>query len=174
MVTSCREAIGIASVVSAMIGLSTLLLLGVINWDDCLSDKSAWDSLTWFAVLIGMAGQLTNLSVVAWMSDCVAKLLQSLSLTWPASFIIIQACYLLIHYLFASQTAHAGALYPPFLAMQIAAGVPGVLAALCLTFNNNLSGALAHYSGGPAALYYGGPFLLFLSYYLLSYIVKWI
>ncbi|CAN8254921.1 unnamed protein product [Cochlearia groenlandica] len=44
------EAIGISSVVSAMIGLSTLLLLGVINWDDCLSDKSAWDSLTWFAV----------------------------------------------------------------------------------------------------------------------------
>jgi len=153
------EAIGIASVVSAMIGLSTLLLLGVINWDDCLSDKSAWDSLTWFAVLIGMAGQLTNLGVVAWMSDCVAKLLQSLSLTWPASFIILQACYLLIHYLFASQTGHAGALYPPFLAMQIAAGVPGVLAALCLAFNNNLSGALAHYSGGPAALYYGAGYV---------------
>ncbi|EOA13164.1 hypothetical protein CARUB_v10026187mg [Capsella rubella] len=153
------EAIGIASVVSAMIGLSILLLLGVINWDDCLSDKSAWDSLTWFAVLIGMAGQLTNLGVIAWMSDGVAKLLQSLSLTWPASFMILQACYLLIHYLFASQTGHAGALYPPFLAMQIAAGVPGVLAALCLAFNNNLSGALAHYSGGPAALYYGAGYV---------------
>lgn len=155
------EAIGVSSVVSAMIGLSTLLLLGVINWNDCLSDKSAWDSLTWFAVLIGMAGQLTNLGVVAWMSGCVAKLLQTLSLTWPASFGILQASYLLLHYVFASQTAHAGALYPAFLAMQIAAGVPGVLAALCLAFNNNLSGALAHYSSGPAALYYGGLFSFF-------------
>ncbi|KAJ4871726.1 hypothetical protein Rs2_46623 [Raphanus sativus] len=153
------EAIGVSSVVSAMIGLSTLLLLGVINWNDCLSDKSAWDSLTWFAVLIGMAGQLTNLGVVAWMSDCVANLLQTLSLTWPASFAILQASYLLLHYVFASQTAHAGALYPAFLAMQIAAGVPGVLAALCLAFNNNLSGALAHYSSGPAALYYGAGYV---------------
>ncbi|KAH0845285.1 LOW QUALITY PROTEIN: hypothetical protein HID58_091835, partial [Brassica napus] len=153
------EAIGVSSVVSAMIGLSTLLVLGVINWNDCLSDKSAWDSLTWFAVLIGMAGQLTNLGVVAWMSDCVAKLLQTLSLTWPASFVILQASYLLLHYVFASQTAHAGALYPAFLAMQIAAGVPGVLAALCLAFNNNLSGALAHYSSGPAALYYGAGYV---------------
>ncbi|ESQ31457.1 hypothetical protein EUTSA_v10003941mg [Eutrema salsugineum] len=153
------ETIGVASVVSAMIGLSTLLLLGVINWNDCLSEKSAWDSLTWFAVLIGMAGQLTNLGVVAWMSDCVAKLLQSLSLTWPASLVILQACYLLIHYLFASQTAHAGALYPAFLAMQIAAGVPGVLAALCLAFNNNLSAALAHYTSGPAALYYAAGYV---------------
>ncbi|CAN7004982.1 unnamed protein product [Brassica oleracea var. botrytis] len=153
------EAIGVSSVVSAMIGLSMLLLLGVINWNDCLSDKSAWDSLTWFAVLIGMAGQLTNLGVVSWMSDCVAKLLQTLSLTWPASFVILQASYLLLHYVFASQTAHAGALYPAFLAMQIAAGVPGVLAALCLAFNNNLSGALAHYSSGPAALYYGAGYV---------------
>ncbi|VVB17980.1 unnamed protein product [Arabis nemorensis] len=165
------EAIGIASVVSAMIGLSTLLLLGVVNWNDCLNEKSAWDSLTWFAVLIGMAGQLTNLGVVAWMSDCVAKLLQSLSLTWPASFVILQASYLFIHYLFASQTAHAGALYPAFLAMHIAAGVPGVLAALCLTFNNNLSGALAHYTGGPAALYFGAGYVELRDMFRVGFVV---
>ncbi|CAN8254920.1 unnamed protein product [Cochlearia groenlandica] len=93
------------------------------------------------------------------MSDCVGKQLQSLSLAWPVSFAIIQATYLFVHYLFASQTAQAGALYPAFLAMQIAAGVPGVLAALCLAFNNNLSGALAHYTGGPAALYYGAGYV---------------
>ncbi|KAF2562501.1 hypothetical protein F2Q70_00018982 [Brassica cretica] len=165
------EAIGVSSVVSAMIGLSMLLLLGVINWNDCLSDKSAWDSLTWFAVLIGMAGQLTNLGVISWMSDCVAKLLQTLSLTWPASFVILQASYLLLHYVFASQTAHAGALYPAFLAMQIAAGVPGVLAALCLAFNNNLSGALAHYSSGPAALYYGAGYVDLKDMFRLGFVV---
>ncbi|CAH2043543.1 unnamed protein product [Thlaspi arvense] len=168
------EAIGIASVVSAMIGLSTLLLLGIINWDDCLSEKSAWDSLTWFAVLIGMAGQLTNLGVVAWMSDCVAKMLQGLSLSWHASFVILQACYLLIHYLFASQTAHAGALYPAFLAMQIAAGVPTVLAALCLSFNNNLSGAMTHYSSGPAALYYGAGYVDLKDMFRLGFIMAFV
>jgi len=81
----CREALGIASVVAAMIGLSILLLLGVLDWDDCLSEKSAWDTLAWFAVLVGMAGQLTNLGIVTWMSDCVAKSLQSFSLSWPAA-----------------------------------------------------------------------------------------
>jgi hypothetical protein len=75
-----------------MIGLSILLLLGVLDWDDCLSEKSAWDTLAWFAVLVGMAGQLTNLGVVTWMSDCVAKSLQSFSelacCTWCSSGLI--------------------------------------------------------------------------------------
>uniref|UniRef100_A0A6N2L5K6 Uncharacterized protein n=1 Tax=Salix viminalis TaxID=40686 RepID=A0A6N2L5K6_SALVM len=147
------DALGIPSVVAAMIGLSILLLLGVLDWDDCLSEKSAWDTLAWFAVLVGMAGQLTNLGVVTWMSSC--EPLQSVSLSWPAAFGILQASYFLIHYLFASQTGHVGALYSAFLAMHLAAGVPGTLAALALAFNTNLFGAITHYSSGQAAVYYG-------------------
>ncbi|XVF67249.1 hypothetical protein PTKIN_Ptkin10aG0105400 [Pterospermum kingtungense] len=155
----CGETFGIPSVVAAMIGLSILLLLGVLDWDDCLSEKSAWDTLAWFAVLVGMAGQLTNLGIVSWMSGCVAKILQCLSLSWPAAFAVLQASYFFIHYLFASQTGHVGALYSAFLAMHLAAGVPGVLAALALAYNTNLFGALTHYSSGQAAVYYGGVFL---------------
>lgn len=153
------DALGIPSVVAAMIGLSILLLLGVLDWDDCLIEKSAWDTLVWFAVLVGMAGQLTNLGVVTWMSSCVAKVLQSVSLSWPAAFGILQASYFLIHYLFASQTGHVGALYSAFLAMHLAAGVPGLLAALALAYNTNLFGAITHYSSGQAAVYYGAGYV---------------
>lgn len=153
------DKIGIASVVAAMLGLSVLLLLGVLNWDDCLSEKSAWDTLAWFAVLVGMASQLTSSGIVQWMSDSVAKILVSFSLSWPAALGILQASYFLIHYLFASQTGHVGALYSAFLAMHIAAGVPGILAALALAYNTNLFGALTHYSSGQAAVYYGAGYV---------------
>lgn len=46
------EQLGIASVVAAMLGLSVLLVFGVLKWDDCLTEKSAWDTLLWFAVLV--------------------------------------------------------------------------------------------------------------------------
>ncbi|XP_050366427.1 dicarboxylate transporter 2.1, chloroplastic-like [Argentina anserina] len=155
----CGEALGIPSVVAAMIGLSILLLLGVLDWDDCLSEKSAWDTLAWFAVLVGMAGQLTNLGIVSWMSSCVGKILHSYSLSWPAAFGVLQAAYFCIHYLFASQTGHVGALYSAFLAMNLAAGVPGILAALALAYNTNLFGALTHYSSGQAAVYFGAGYI---------------
>ncbi|CAN1141773.1 Dicarboxylate transporter 2.1, chloroplastic, partial [Linum perenne] len=153
------DALGVPSVVAAMIGLSILLTLGVLEWDDCLSEKSAWDTLAWFAVLVGMAGQLTNLGIVTWMSGCVGKLLESLSLSWPAAFVVLQAAYFFIHYLFASQTGHVGALYSAFLAMHLAANVPGVVAALALAYNTNLFGALTHYSSGQAAVYYGAGYV---------------
>lgn len=154
-----RDAIGISSVLTAMIALSILLLLGVLRWEDCLNEISAWDTLAWFAVLVGMASQLTNFGIVTWMSNYVAIFLKSLSLSWPAAFGVLQAAYFLIHYMFASQTGHVGALYPAFLAMHLAAGVPGVLAALALAYNTNLFGALTHYSSGQAAVYFGGVFL---------------
>ncbi|KAG8057079.1 hypothetical protein GUJ93_ZPchr0002g25949 [Zizania palustris] len=153
------DAISVSSVVAAMLGLSILLLLGVLDWDDCLNEKAAWDTLAWFAVLVGMAGQLTNLGIVSWMSSCVAKLLESFSLSWPTAFCVLQASYFLIHYLFASQTGHVGALYSAFLAMHVAAGVPRVMSALALAFNTNLFGALTHYSSGQAAVYFGAGYL---------------
>lgn len=153
------DTIGIASAVAAMIGLSILLLLGVLDWGDCLNETSAWDTLAWFAILVGMASQLTNLGIVSWMSDCVANNLRSLSLTWPASLAVLQAAYFFIHYIFASQTGHVGALYSAFLAMHRAAGVPSVLAALALGYNTNLFGAITHYSSGQAAVYYGAGYV---------------
>uniref|UniRef100_A0A5B6ZSC7 Dicarboxylate transporter 2.1 n=1 Tax=Davidia involucrata TaxID=16924 RepID=A0A5B6ZSC7_DAVIN len=168
------EALGMASVVAAMLGLSILLLLGVLDWDDCLSEKSAWDTLAWFAVLVGMAGQLTNLGVVTWMSDCVAKLLQSFSLSWPVAFGVLQVSYFFIHYLFASQTGHVGALYSAFLAMQLASGVPGVLAAQALAYNTNLFGALTHYSSGQAAVYYGAGYVDLPDVFKMGFIMAFI
>ncbi|KAL1831752.1 hypothetical protein ACET3Z_001403 [Daucus carota] len=153
------EAIGISSVVAAMIALSILLFLRVLDWDDCLSEKSAWDTLAWFAVLVGMAGQLTDLGIVAWMSGSVSQSLQALSLSWPVAFVILQTAYFVIHYLFASQTGHVGALYSAFLAMHLASGAPGMLSALALAFNTSLFGAITHYSSGQAAVYFGAGYI---------------
>lgn len=139
-----------------MLGLSILLVMGVLDWDDCLSEKSAWDTFAWFAVVVGMAEQLTALGIVGWVSNYVSVSLVSLSLGWPLELLLLQVAYFAIHYMFASQTGHVGALYAAFLAMHLAAGVPGGISALALAYNTSLFGALTHYSSGQAAVYFGG------------------
>ncbi|KAI9095629.1 hypothetical protein K1719_026189 [Acacia pycnantha] len=151
--------IGIPSTVASMIGLSMLLVFGVLDWKDCLNEKSAWDALTWFSILVGMAGQLTNLGIIGWMSTCVANSLQSFSLSWPAALLVLLASYFFIHYIFASQIGHVGALYSAFLTMNQAAGVPVVLAALALGYVTSLFGSITHYSSGLAAIYYGAGYV---------------
>lgn len=157
-----------SSVVAAFLGLTLLLAVGVLEWDDCLSEKSAWNTLVWFGILVGMAGQLNGVGVVSWLSDGVASLLKSLSVNSVGAFFILQLAYFFSHYLFASQTAHVGALYSAFLGMHLASKVPSLLSALVLGYNTNLFGALMHYSSGQAVVYYGGKFhfLFFFFYYI--------
>jgi hypothetical protein len=45
-----------------------LLLTGVLKWKDCLQYPPAWDTLFWFAVLVGMSGNThAVLSPILWV-----------------------------------------------------------------------------------------------------------
>ena len=111
------DKIGMSSVTAAMLGMSLQLLSGVITWQDCLNEKGAWDTLLWFAVLIGMSSQLNQMGFITYLSNTVAGVLTSLALGWQQVFILLHMCYFFIHYLFASQTAQVrrlrtSSLYP--------------------------------------------------------------
>ncbi len=81
------------------------------------------------------------------------------NLGWPQVFVLLNGAYFVLHYMFASQTAHVGALYSAFLAMSLSTGIPGVLAALTLGVMSNLFGSLTHYGSGQGAVYYGAGYL---------------
>ena len=155
----CGDAIGVSAVTTAMIGLSGLLLSGVLTWRECLTYPAAWDTLFWFAVLVGMSGQLNSLGVISHFANEVGAQLVAANMGWPQVFLLLNAAYFVLHYMFASQTAHVGALYSAFLAMCLSTGVPGVLAALSLGVMSNLFGSLTHYGSGQGAVYYGAGYL---------------
>ena len=57
-------AAGVNVTAAAIAGLSVLLAGGVLSWEACLGNKSAWNTFTWFAAIIAFAGQLKSLGVV--------------------------------------------------------------------------------------------------------------
>ena len=74
---------------------------------------------------------------------------------WGAALAILALIYFYAHYGFASITAHATAMYVPFLAVVIAAGAPPYLAVLILAYFSNLSASLTHYGTTPGPIYFG-------------------
>ncbi|KAM0054249.1 putative solute carrier family 13 [Helianthus debilis subsp. tardiflorus] len=76
------ERLDISTLAVAMMGLSVLLILRVLSWDDCLSEKVAWNTLTWFTVFLGMADQLNVLGVIPWLSGRVASFIEFLPAGW--------------------------------------------------------------------------------------------
>ena len=61
------------AVTAAILGLSVLLITGVVTWKECLAEAVAWDTLTWFAALIAMAGYLNKYGLISWFSQTVVK-----------------------------------------------------------------------------------------------------
>ena len=60
--------------------------------------------------------------MIKYFSTVVSNKLLAMSLGWKAVFGLLNVVYFALHYMFASQTAHVGALYAAFLSMMLTAG----------------------------------------------------
>jgi len=148
---------GIPNTFVALAGVSALLLVRVMSWDDLLAEYKAWDVLIWFAPLIMMADALNETGVIKYLSDKLFRVMQG----WPWHWVLLGlvVAYLYVHYSFASMTAHATALYPGFLTAALAGGVPPLLAALPLAYFSNLDAGITHYGTGSAPVFFGAGYV---------------
>lgn len=149
--------IGITAEIAALVGVSMLLITGVLSWDDIVKEKGAWNILIWFSTLIMMADFLSKLGLTEWFGQWVVQNVHGFS--WQAGFLLVCVVYYYTHYFFASNTAHIGAMYAPFLILAIALGTPPFMAALALGFISNLFGGLTHYGCGPAPIFFGAGYV---------------
>lgn len=141
----------------ALVGLCVLVLSGVLTWSDILTERGAWDTLVWFAALIAIANHLSRLGLTSWFSQAVSSALPATG--WTSALLVLALVYFYSHYLFASSTAHATAMYGAFLATALALGAPPILAALLLGYFNGLMGGTTHYGGGPAPVFFGSGYV---------------
>jgi DASS family divalent anion:Na+ symporter len=162
--------LGVHSTVTAFVGLSVLLVFGVLSWNDVLNERGAWNTLVWFAALVMMASQLNSLGLVGWFSETVG--VQVAGFAWLPAFLIISLLYFYSHYMFASNTAHVGAMYAAFLAVALAVGTPPMLAALVLAFFSNLFSSMTHYGTGPAPVLFGSGYVETATWWKIGFIVS--
>ena len=152
-------ALGVNSVAAALVGLTILLVTGVISWKECLAEGPAWDTLTWFAALIAMAAFLNTFGLIPWFSGKVVTVVSGMGLAWQPAFLIVVLLYFYSHYLFASGAAHIGAMYTAFLSVLVACGAPAVPSALVLGIFSNLMGCTTHYGIGSAPPFFGAGYV---------------
>jgi len=98
----------------ALTGLAFLLLSGILTWDDIIGEKSAWDTLFWFAALVMLAGQLNKLGVIGAFSSWMSLTISDSGIHWFLSALILMAIFFYAHYFFASTTAHISAMLLAF------------------------------------------------------------
>jgi DASS family divalent anion:Na+ symporter len=161
---------GINNTYVALAGVSAILVCRVLEWDELLSEKKAWDALIWFGPLLMMANMLNETGVIKIASSAVFVHLEGWP--WILAMAALVLTYLYIHYGFASMTAHITALYPGFLASAVALGAPPLLAAFLLAFFSNLNAGITHYGTGSAPVYFGAGYVPQATWWRLGFIVS--
>ncbi|GKX53430.1 anion permease [Budvicia aquatica] len=144
---------------AAFIGLSILLMTGVLSWDDLLKNKGAWDTVVWFAALVMMATFLGKLGLISWLSQSVGGAIDNLGIGWIGGTILLVLVYVYSHYFFASTTAHITAMFAAFFTAGLALGAPPALLGLILAFSSSLMMSLTHYGTGTAPIIFGSGYV---------------
>lgn len=164
------DSLDINATATAFVGVSLLLITRVLAWKDLAADSSAWQTLIFFGVLVGMASHLNKLGVIPWIGQELSDAVDGTH--WLVAFGVLSLAYFYGHYLFASNTAHITAMYAVFLTTAIAAGAPAMFAALALGFFSNLFGGLTHYACGPSGLVGGSGYVPIPTWFRLAFIMS--
>jgi DASS family divalent anion:Na+ symporter len=137
----------------ALLGISVLLITGVLDWEDIIKEKAAWGVFIWYGGLVRMAEALGQTGITQRFAEASASL--TAGWNWWLALALLLLIYFYAHYVFASITAHVTAMFTPFLIVILAAGAPPYLAVLSLAYFSNLAASLTHYGTTPAPIYFG-------------------
>ena len=142
----------------ALIVFCCMILTNTISWDDVLGNKQAWNVLAWFATLVTLADGLKIVKFLDWFAVLTAGAMKGIPvLTVLLLFVVI---FFIVHYMFASVTAHVAALLPVFLAAGMAVpDMPVRLLAMMFCFSLGIMGIISPFATGPSPIYYGSGYV---------------
>lgn len=145
----------------AFVGLFALIITGTIDWDDVLSEKSAWDTLVWFGALVMMAEQLNKVGVISWFSNALKDGIVSAGMGWEAAAALLVLLFVFSHYLFASTTAHVSAMMLALLTVGVQLVPPEyhVPFLLMMTAGSTIMMTLTHYATGTSPIIFGSGYV---------------
>jgi DASS family divalent anion:Na+ symporter len=149
--------VGLDSTAIAFLGLGILLATGVLTLGDIAKEGDVLATFIWFAVLFTLSGQLNELGFMGYLGERLAGAMGGLSAA--VSGVLLVVAYVLLHYLFVSQTAHLLALFGVFLDVGVKLGVPVAILAFLLLFATNFFSANTPQGSSANLLFAGSGYL---------------
>jgi DASS family divalent anion:Na+ symporter len=149
--------LGIDTTAIAFLGLGALLVTSVLTLEDIAKEGDVLATFIWFAALFSLSDQLNRLGFMEFLGGRLVMRLGGLPA--PVAGVILVAVYVLLHYLFVSQTAHLLALFAVFLGVGVKLGVPATVLAFLLLFATNFFAAITPQGSSANLLFAGSGYL---------------
>jgi divalent anion:Na+ symporter, DASS family len=141
----------------AFAGLGALLATDVLTLEDINLQGGTLVTFIWLAVLFALSGQLNELGFMGYVGERLTSLLGGI--TWPVAYVVLLVLYVLMHYMFVSQSAQILALFDVFLGVGVKTGVPAPLMAYALLFASSYFSTITPQGGSQNVIFVGSNYL---------------
>jgi divalent anion:Na+ symporter, DASS family len=138
-------------------GLGLLLMTNVLTASDIATQGDTLATFLWLAVLFALSGQLNELGFMSYAGQRLASHMGGLS--WPLTYVALLVLYVVIHYMFVSQSSQVLALLAVFLEVGIRGGVPAPLMAFALLFASSYFSVITPQGGSQNVIFVGSGYL---------------
>ena len=143
---------------TAVLIVLLMVISGVVSWDDVIGQKQAWNVLIWFGTLVTLAGGLAETGFVGWLAKATAPTFTGMTI--GLAIVAIVGTFYVLHYFFASITAHTATLLPVFLGVAITiTAISPTRWSLLLGYSLGLTGVLTFYASGQSVIYYASGYI---------------
>lgn len=139
--------------------VALMALTNVITWEDIIGNKGAWNVLVWFSTLVALASGLKDVGILTWIGKLAETALTGMApTTLMISMIVV---FFLLHYFFASVTAHVTALLPIFVVIAVKFIAPEQLPNFLILLAGTLGvmGIITPFATGPSPIWYGAGYI---------------
>ncbi len=110
-----------------------------------------WPPYLWLAVLFALSSQLNELGFMSYVGDRLTSVLGGI--TWPIAYVAMLVLYVLMHYMFVSQSSQVLALFGVFLDVGIRSGVPAPLMGFALLFASSYFSVITPQGGSQNVIF---------------------
>ncbi len=141
----------------AFAGLGVLLATNVLTLHDINLQGNTLVTFLWLAVLFALSGQLNELGFMGYVGERLTAMLGNIA--WPVAYVVLLGLYVLMHYMFVSQSAQVLALFGVFLDVGMRTGVPTSLMAYSLLFASSYFSTLTPQGGSQNVIFVGSNYL---------------
>jgi DASS family divalent anion:Na+ symporter len=153
----------------AFMGFGVLLLANVITLEDIAKQGDTLATFLWLSILFAMSGQLNELGFMGYVGERLAAGLGGLS--WTTLYVTLIVLYVVIHYLFVSQTSQVLALFGVFLDVGTRGGVPLPLMSFGLLFASSYFSVITPQGGSQNIIFAASGYLTQRELYKLGLII---
>ncbi|EFW3003367.1 anion permease, partial [Shigella flexneri] len=63
------KSLGVDESTVAIVVMATMLLLGIVTWEDVVKNKGGWNTLIWYGGIIGLSSLLSKVKFFEWLAE---------------------------------------------------------------------------------------------------------